>query len=158
MATILSRFAKRQLPSISAAGAGTVIVNDYFIDLATTDLLAANIVDIGDLPAYHTVSDAVLIADDLDTGAAITLDVGIMSGTPGDAVSVRTSGAEIFSASTIAQAGGAVRASLASAFKIQSSGANRSIGVKVLAAPAGAVAGRVRLRVFMHVSDQTLAF
>jgi hypothetical protein len=112
------------------------------------------------LPAYHTISDAILICDDLDSAGspAITLDVGLLTGTVGDATNSRTCGAEIFSASTAAQTGAVARPTLKTAFNILPTGADRSIGLKIAAAPATAVAGRVRLRVFMHQSDSTVQF
>jgi hypothetical protein len=159
MSTLLSRFAKRMLSTITSASAGQVIANDYFFDITAAQINAGEIIDLGVLPAGHTVSDAILIADDLDTGAAaITLDVGIMSGTPGDDVSVRTCGAEIFSGSVGGQAGVVGRPTLASAFKILPTDADRSIGVKIVVDAATAAAGRIRLRVFMHASDPNVAF
>jgi hypothetical protein len=160
MATILSKFAKNQLATIVADGAGDIAVNDFYMDLTAAQINAGDVIDIGVLPAYHTVSDAILIADDLDSNGTptIALDVGIMSGTPGDAVSVRTCGAEIFAAANTAQAGGIARPTLASAFKILSTQADRSIGVKFATGSATAAAGRIRLRVFIHPSDQTTQF
>ena len=89
---------------------------------------------------------------------AITLDVGLLTGTVGDATNSRTCGAEIFSASTAAQTGAVVRPTLKTAFNILPTGSDRSIGLKIAAAPATAVAGHVRLRVLMHQSDSTVQF
>lgn len=160
MATIRqSKFITRQLPTVSSGEAGNVIVNDYFYDLPTAQNVTGDIIDIGVLPAYMTVSDAVLIADDLDTGTpAILLDVGIMSGDPGSTDTGRTCGAEIFSGATAAQAGGTARPTLATAFKILATEADRSIGVKIATQAATAAAGRIRLRVFMHAADHKVQF
>lgn len=160
MAIRASRFATNQLPTVTSRAAGDTIVQDYFIDLTAAQLVLNDIIDLGILPAYHVVSDALLIPDDLDTNGTplIALDVGIMSGVPGDTVTARTCGAEIFAASTAAQTGVVARPTLPSAFKILATEADRSIGVKIQAAPATGAAGRIRLRVFMHASDQTLQF
>jgi len=160
MAQLLSKFASRQLQVPSADRAGDVIVADYFIDVTAAQLTVGALIDLGPLQANMTVSDAILIPDDLDTNGTplMTLDVGIMSGTPGDATSTRTMGAEIFSASTAAQTGVAQRASLATAFRIAATDADRSIGVKVLAAPATAAAGRIRLRVFLQAANKENPF
>jgi hypothetical protein len=160
MAQILSRFASRNLPSPSADRAGDVIVASYFIDLTAAQLTAGQIIDLGPLQANMTIADCTLIADDLDTNGTplVTLDVGILSGTPGDAVSVRTMGAEIFSASPAAQTGVAQRASLATAFKIAATDYDRSIGVKINAAPATAAAGRIRMKVFMEPANKETPF
>lgn len=146
-------------PTVTADSAGDVIVNDYFYDLPAAQNLTGDIIDIGILPAYHTVSDIILFADDLDTGsAAMTLDVGLMSGTPGDTTNTRTCGAEFFAASTSAQASTVARPTLKTAFTQIATELDRSIGVKVLLQAATAAAGRVRLRVFMHASDHKTQF
>ena len=159
MATFASKF-HDTLPVAYGDCAGDVVVNNLFIDVTAAQLAQDNVFDIGVLPAGHTVIDAILIPDDLDTGGSpsITLDVGIMSGTPGDVVSTRTVGAELFSASTAAQAGTPTRMSLASGFKIKATETNRSVGVKVKAAAATAAAGRIRLQLLIAPADHTLQF
>lgn len=153
-----SKFAQGILGTVTGDCAGDVVVNDYFYDLPTAQNITGDIIDMGVLPAYHTVSDMVLIADDLDSGAGAVLDVGIMSGTPGDTTTARTCGAEFFSGATTAQAGGVARPTLASAFKLLPTEADRSIGVKIATQSATAVAGRIRLRVFMHPADHKVQF
>lgn len=160
--TALSRFANNNLPTIYGDCAGDKIVNEFFIDLTAAQLVANNIFDVGILPAFHTVVDAVLITDDLDSNGTplVSLDVGLLTGTPGDNVSsTRVCGAEFFSADTTARTGGVSRMSLASGFRVQPTGTDRSIGLKVNAAPAtAAAAGRVRLLVSMAPMDPTIAF
>ena len=82
--------------------------------------------------------------------------LALLTGTVGDATNSRTCGAEIFSASTAAK-----RVLCASypetAFNILPTGADRSIGLKIAAAPQQPFAGRVRLRVFMQ-SGSTVQF
>lgn len=159
MATIRqSDFIKRIQPTVSSGEAGNVIVNDYFYDLPTAQNVTGDIIDMGVLPAYMTVSDVVLVCDDIDSGAGAVLDVGIMSGSPGDTNTDRTCGAEIFSGATTGQAGGVARPTLASAFKILATEADRSIGVKIATQSATAVAGRIRLCVFMHAADHKTQF
>lgn len=162
MPTIVSRFAKYELSTNHSDRRGQPVVNRFFVDLAAADLVANNIIDLGILPAGHTITEAVLIADDLDTHATaptITLDVGLLSGTIGDAVSVRTCGTELFAASTVAQAGTvATSATTKSAYTIQASGDNRSIGAKVVAGAATAAAGRLRLVVTAVPVDSTATF
>jgi hypothetical protein len=160
MTIIESKFSSGQLGTVTGDCAGDVVVNDYFIDVTAAQIEADNIFDLGILPAYHTVVDAILIPGDLDTNAspALTLDVGIMSGTPGDTETARTCGAELFSASTAAQGGTATRASAATAFKIKATEADRSIGVKVVTDAATAAAGRIRVRVLMAPSDHNVQF
>lgn len=153
-----SKFAQGTLGTVTADCAGDTIVNDYFYDLPTSQNVTGDIIDIGVLPAYHTVGDVILIADDIDSGTAAALDVGIMSGTPGDTTTARTCGAEIFSGSAIGQTGGVARPTLATAFKIQPVEYDRSIGVKIATQSGTPVAGRIRLRVFMHSADHKVQF
>lgn len=160
MPNFASQFATGKIATPGSQLAGSPVVQDYFIDVTAAQLVVGNIFDIGILPAFHTVTDAVLIPSDLDTNGTplVALDVGLMSGTPGDVTNVRTSGAELFAADASARTGVVARATLPSAFTILATGADRSIGVKVQAAPATAAAGRIRLRVTMHPSDSTVQF
>lgn len=161
MATIRqSKHAKNQIAVAVSDGANDVVVNDFFYDLATAENVTGDIIELGVLPAYHTVSDAVLVTDDLDTNGApaMAVDVGLMSGTPGSTDSARTCGAELFSGATTAQTGGTARPTLASAFKIQATEADRSLGIKIATQAATAAFGRIRVRVWMHAADHKLAF
>lgn len=161
MPTIVSRFAKGELNTNHSDRRGQPVVNRFFVDLKAADLVANNIIDLGILPAGHTITEAVLVADDLDTNGAptLTLDVGILSGTIGDAVSVRTCGTELFSASTVAQTGAvATTATTKTAYTIQASGDNRSIGAKVVTGAATGAAGRLRLLVTAVPVDSTAVF
>lgn len=160
MAIRASKFAQGTLPTVTADCAGDTVVNDYFFDITAAQIVANDIIDIGVLPAYHTVGDAILIVDDLDSNGTptIALDVGIMSGTPGDTASARTCGNELYAADTTARTGGASRMSKTAGFTIQATEADRSIGVKIQTAAATAQAGRIRLRVFMHASDHKVQF
>lgn len=153
-----SQFIVGQLSTIVGDCAGDVIVNDYFYDLPTAQNVTADIIDLGVLPAYHTISDMILIADDMDSATAMVMDVGIMSGTPGDTVTARTCGAEFFSGATTGQSGAIARPTLASAFKVLPTEADRSIGVKITTQAGTPVAGRIRLRCFMHTSDHKVQF
>ncbi len=149
MPTILSPFAKFEQPVNASDRRGQPVVNRFFVDLKAADLVANNIIDIGILPAGHSIVSAVLIADDLDTNGTptLTLDVGILSGTIGDAVSARTCGTELFAASNAAQTGATVSATSKTAFTIVASPENRSIGARVVTGAATGAAGRLRLLV-----------
>lgn len=158
MAIKASPFVKWATTAATAACHGDVIANDYFVDLATGDMVLNDIIDMGILPANHTVVDMILIPDDLDSGTAVALDVGIMSGVPGDTVSVRTSGNEFFAADTAARTGAISRMTKPAGFLVKPSDKDRSIGLKIQAAPATAVAGRVRLRVLMAPASPEVQF
>lgn len=162
MATIRqSQFITRQLNIVSSGEAGDVISNDYFYDLPAAQAVLNDIIDIGVLPAYMTVSDAVLIVDDMDTNGTplMALDVGIMSGSPGDTNTDRTCGNEFYAADTTVRTGGTSRMTKKDGFIVLPTEADRSIGVKIQAAPAtAATTGRIRVRVFMHAADHKTQF
>lgn len=128
---------------------GGVIACETFEYSLAAALALNDIIEIGILPANARIVDGILDCDDLDTNGApaITLDVGIMSGTVGDADTGRTVGTELFAASTVAQAGGMARTTKGQ--RSVPTALDRSIGVKVAAAPAtGATTGKIRLTVF----------
>lgn len=158
--TKVSPFSDNQISTIYGDCAGDLVVNEFFIDLTAAQVANGNVFDVGILPAYHTVVDMILMPDDLDTNGTptITLDVGLLSGTPGDATSDRTIGAEFFSGDTGARTGALARMSLASGFKVKPTESDRSIGVKVAAAVATAAAGRIRLLVTMAPMDHKIQF
>lgn len=160
MAIRASKFAQGTLGTVTADCAGEEIINDYFYDIPAGQIVLNDIIDMGILPAYHTISDAILIADDLDTNGTptIALDVGIMSGTPGDTVSARTCGNELFAADIGARTGAISRPTKPAGLLIKPAEFDRSIGVKIQAAAATAASGRIRLRVFMHTADHTVQF
>ena len=131
--------------------AGDIVQNVYTADVDVTPLKSValpinTILDMGIIPAWSTVTDVTIVSDDMDSGATLALDVGLISGTPGDIVSVRTIGAEFFSASTIAQAGGVARMTLKTGFRVEPVGYDRSIGIKIQAAATGlATTGKIQL-------------
>ena len=146
-------YAKGVEIALTPDGADDVTSYRAEIVLVAGDLTLNNIIEMGPLPAGCVLVDAILDSDDLDTGsAAIKLDVGVMSGDAGallDAAgSARTCGAEIFSASTVAQAGGVARPTLASAFRIDRSDVDRGSCVKVSTIPATAAVGTLVLTLF----------
>ncbi len=131
------------------ANAGQVCAARFAMAVPST-LALNHIIELGVIPAGCRVVDAVLDVDDLDTGSpAIVIDVGIMTGTVGDAVFAnRTCGDELFDGITTAQAGGVVRPTLAKALRTGRSNVERSIGVRVMTAAATPATGVIGLTVF----------
>lgn len=149
MAVWNSKYATRELPVVYPKEAGDVVAQRF--SYAVTASIAGtvnDIIEIAVLPAYCRVVDIILDTDDLDTGGspAIALDVGIMSGAVGDG-GTRTVGAEFFSGATTAQAGGVVRPTLKTAFRVAPTSDHRSIGVKIATAAATGAAGELALTV-----------
>lgn len=122
--------------------AGQVVSNRYTFQLGRNgipaSLLVNDIIDLGLLPAGCTVEDVIIDTDDLDTNGTptISLDVGIMTGTPGDVVSARTCGQEFFAGDQTARTGGVTRMTRSQGFRVPATGADRSIGVRVATAAA----------------------
>lgn len=146
MALRKSKQVNARLPALAAdrAGDALCVVSEYTVEAA---LALNDIVEMAAVPAGMLVGDATLVCDDTDSGGApaIVLNVGFMSGdylaALDSAGAARTCGSEIFSALTTAQAGGAVRASAATAFNQASALADRSVGIKVTTAAATLTAG-----------------
>lgn len=140
----------QNLPSISADGYEIVpVVGDYVV---TAGLAAADIIDMGILPAGYVPVGVKLIAEDLDSNGVptITLDVGIMSGMPGSLDIARTCGNEAIAASTVGQAGGVVFEAKAAILMLAPADVDRSFGVKVVAGAATLVVG-AKLRLYVEI-------
>lgn len=121
--------------------AGGVVCERYSFTISA-DVAANDIIELGILPAYHTVVDAILIVDEAGTA---TYDVGIMSGVVGDPSASRTCGNELFAGAADASA---VRMSKVAGFRIVPTGSDRSIGVKVLGAGITAASQVIDLLLF----------
>lgn len=116
---------RKQAPVSGEAGG---VVAEKYKFVVTADLAANDIIELGVLPAYHTVVEAILVTDEIGTA---TFDVGIMSGTLGSPDQARTCGNELFAGVADASV---VRLSKLSAFRIPPVEGDRAIGLKVLGA------------------------
>jgi hypothetical protein len=127
--------------------AGDVVAHRAEIVLTAGQLTLNQIIEMLPLPAGCRVVDAILDSDDLDSNGTplVTVDVGFMSGDFGVSDAARTIGAEFFSASTVAQAGGVARPTLKTAFRTERSDADRGVGIKISAIPATAAGGTIGL-------------
>lgn len=123
------------------AGYGEIAMSRGLFVQENAALALNDIIDAVILPANHVPIDLVVEADDADSNGApaITLDAGLITGTPGDTVGTRTCGNEFFAASTVAQAGGVARMAKAVGARMASAPVERSVGLKVAAAAATAV-------------------
>lgn len=155
MASLLqSKLIAANGPYLTAEGANDVIAvrAEYSLSAA---LVVNDQIEMVCLPAQHVPVDVILDTDDLDSGGspAITLSVGLFAGTVGDTtLGNRTPDETIIAAATTGQAGGVVRPTLASAFRIAPDKVNdRAIGILVKAGPAtGATTGKIGLTVLMR--------
>lgn len=128
--------------------AGAVVGQRFEYDVTGNEVLN-DIVEMAPLPAGLTVVDAILDCDDLDEATSLAFDVGVMSGKFGESLDddgqARTCGAEILDGVITGQAGGVVRPTLATAFRIASADYDRGIGLKWAAAAGTPAAGKVGL-------------
>jgi hypothetical protein len=123
-------------PAITAAHEAQTVTVRSKLDLssltlgqvATNDIIVACM-----LPAGHVPVDCMLLADDVDTGAGLTLTVAQLKQDFSDIVATTS----FISASTVGQAGGVARANVVDGLKLTSVNYNRWIGIKVAAGAAG---------------------
>lgn len=111
-------------------GESASIVSTYEVGTA---LVVDDIIQMVKVPRDCTVTDVILVVDDLDSGTTITLDVGY--GGNDDYFVV---------ANTVGQAGGLIRSGAATAFPLELS-ANDTIDVHVDTAPTGGGVGTVTI-------------
>jgi hypothetical protein len=122
---------------------GAVTKQEFYYD-ASAGLLAADIVDLGVLPANAKIHDAYLYAD--ASIGTVNATVGIMSGELGSTDSSRTLGSEIFNGSAITNAHTAlVRLTSPAATKLAAGVSDRSIGLQVSADVAAGAGKIIRL-------------
>ena len=132
--------------------AGDVVAIRAEIVLTAAQVALNQIIEMVPLPAGCRAVDIILDTDDLDTNAnpTITLDVGLMSGDYGVNDGARTIGAEFLSAVTTAQAGGVVRPTAKTAFRVARSDVDRGIGIKIGTGSATAAGGTLGLTALYH--------
>ncbi|MBD9539918.1 hypothetical protein IB276_10675 [Ensifer sp. ENS04] len=150
MTLIQSKYAKGivALAYPSIAGAATAMRFEHQLAAAP---VGGDILELAVVPAGTRVVNVILDSDDLDTNGApaMTMDVGFMSGDFGDDSGARTCGAEFFSGSTLAQAGGVATPTLKTAYRTTKSNKDRSIGIKFPVAAATFAAGLIGLTVIV---------
>lgn len=140
MAIKQSLWAKGNQQSKRPQTAGAVHTQLFSYD-AAAGLLAADILELGELPPNCRVVDAILFTEGAFTG--LTADVGIMSGTYGDADSVRTSGAELYDNADLTTV---ARMTLKTMLLTAPSEASRGIGLKVSADVTAGAGKKIHLQ------------
>lgn len=150
MTLILSKYAKGTEPLSYPSTAGEAVAIRFSHQL-TNAPAGGDILELACIPSNCRVADIILDMDDLDSNGAPTIiaDVGIMSGDFGKEDNARTCGAEFFSASNLAQAGGVARPTLKTAYRTTASNVDRGIGVKFTTAAATFAPGIIGLTVYL---------
>lgn len=132
---------QRSAPVGDFSGDTSAAAAKYVFTTAFT--AASDQLELFTLPANHRVVDMVLLGD---VAAAVTANVGFMSGTPGDGAASRTVGTEFFSAASLN--GVVTRPSLLTAFRQAPSSSDRLIGMTISADVAALASKSVELIVF----------
>ena len=114
-----------------STGIATTVTESYEAPV----MIINDVIQMVKVPKNSTVTDVILVVDDLDSGTDLTLSVG--TGDNDDYFIV---------ANTVGQAGGLARSSAATAFPLAFT-ADDTIDVKVIAAAGTSVAGTVNLSV-----------
>lgn len=121
----------------AAECAGEVVAVRYAFTIPA-GMAESDILELGVLPAYHRVVDAVADFEDIDDSTGTTFDIGLMTGGAGtvgedttDGSTPRTCGDELYDGINTGVAGGVVRMSERDGFRITPVAYDRSIGVKL---------------------------
>lgn len=135
----------------AAQWAGNVVAVRYDFAYDHSEHADGDIIEIGILPAHHTVRDMTIDSTDVDAGTDFETDVGLMNGKVGDDVgpdgsTPRTCGAEFFLGATIGRTVYMARMAIAGGFRIEPVDYDRSIGVKLV--DLGTVDGTYAVTVF----------
>lgn len=126
------------VPTATDAVCPVVTFGDFTVPAG---LAADDVIEFGALAAGHVPVDIIVAAEDLDSGAAIALDAGLITGTYRDTFGVRTCGNEFFAANTVGQTGGIARMVKAAGALIAKTDEDRAFGLKVGVAAAALVVG-----------------
>ena len=139
MATQISNAVKSGHTPISD-GAGEVVASrGIFPIIAAVPL--NDVIELVILPEDHVPVDFTLDLDDLDTATGLVLDVGLITGVPGDVSASRVCGQEFAAGSTLGQTGGVLRASIAKAFRQVATPVQRGVGLKIATAATTPIVG-----------------
>lgn len=143
MANWQSNYAAGNYPVPVAQGAEIVSVRATIA--VTTALASADILEFFNLPPDHVPVDCVLDPDDLDTGSAITISVGLLNTGKTDLSTAAAEGGAVWIAtSTAAQTGVIARPTTKNLWRVTPSATlSRMFGAKITAAAATAAAGTV---------------
>lgn len=147
-----------KLPVPSADGATDIvpIIGDFTVPAG---LVLNDVVEFCSIPFGYVPVDYTFSAEDTDSNGAplIALDIGVLSGTYGDASAAtgqaRTCGSEGAAADQVARAGGVTRMVKPNLGLLAPTTADRGFGVKVQAAAATLTAG-AKWRMTLYVRPQ----
>jgi hypothetical protein len=139
--------AGRELMEPLEAACAVTLAFEY-ITKASEPLALNSVIEIGGIPPNCVVSDAFIVFEDLDSGAAASVDIGVLSGTYGRNDDTRTVGQQFAAANTAAPRSGGLITATAAALLLDPATQDRGVGIKFVAAPATQVNG-AKIRAFI---------
>lgn len=149
MAIIQSAWAKGNRQAVRPQTAGASHAQKFTFDFSNQAVAAADILEIGELPPFCQIGSATLVPE--GDFAGITVDVGLMSGTYGDAEdTTRTSGNELFAAQAVQFAS----LSKGESMLIKSIEGSRGIGVKFSGDVAATAGKKLHLVLFYYQTGE----
>lgn len=152
MAIVKSRWAKGLRTWTRPQTHGAIHCTHYIYDLTAEGALGAgDILELGVIPPYARLVEAMLITEGVFTG--LTADVGVMTGDVGsdfmpDGTTARTSGNEFYAAADLTVP--VARVAKAAALVLEPVEYERSIGVKASGAVAAAAGKKIHLKLFYY--------
>lgn len=127
MAFLQSEHATRVANTATAGCAGVEVAQMFEIDLGGQTLAAGDTIELGILPAYNRISGGYIACGD----TTLAGDIGIMSGDVGDEDPARLVGDEIAAAFVATSATAVTPITALTAFEVEDTDKDRSIGFKV---------------------------
>jgi len=113
-----------------------------------------DVIYMGDLPANHLPVDFILDSDDVSAGADVVMGVGIINTTDnGLSTATADGGAGWLTGSTIGQAGGIARPTVAAMSRVTNSETARRVGVHISTAATTTTSGKVGLTLLYRAAS-----
>jgi len=141
MTTTNHKMAHTSGPSTVSCQAGELrsVTADLNLDASHTGFLTGDIYHMVKVPAEHVIVDAILVADDVDDGVALSIEVGITDDGIGG------SDATALMASVTTGQGGGVSRATGLGLIAPPSATERKVGITVTAGAGTPAVGTVRL-------------
>lgn len=138
-----SNYANHVYPPPSAKGSEVLAIHAFIV--VTTALASADLLEFVDLPPGHVPVDCILDPDDLDSGTAITISVGLLNSGKTDLSTAAADGGAVWILnSAAAQTGVIARPTTKNLWRVTADASlNRMFGGKITAAAGTAVAGTI---------------
>jgi hypothetical protein len=150
MALYKTLFASGHKPT-PVVDSSDVIVYRAEIDVPAS-LALGDVIELGNLPADHQIADILIDSDDLDAGAGLILDFGVLNAAKTAISTEVVDGTGVLLSTNVGQAGGLARPTTKNFTRVESVTVNRSLGIVVSTAAATPQAGKLGVSVFLRTA------